>query len=43
MDWVAPGTRLYHVVVSGTARVREPVGTYAVTVTADTSLGDLHS
>ena len=43
MDWVAPATRLYHVVVSGTSRVREPVGTYAVKVTANTSLVDRHS
>lgn len=43
MDWVAPATRLYHVVVSGTSRVREPVGTYAIKVTANTSLVDRHS
>ena len=43
LDWVAPATRLYHVVVSGTSRVREPVGTYAIKVTADTSLVDRHA
>jgi len=42
LDWVAPATRLYHVVVSGTSRVREPVGTYSVKVTANTSLVDRH-
>ena len=42
LDWVAPATRLFHVVVAGTSRVREPVGTYAIRVTADTSLVDRH-
>ena len=43
LDWIAPATSAYFVVVSGTSRVREPVGTYAIKVTANTSLLDRHA
>ncbi len=43
LDWVAPTTAIYFVVVSGSQLVREPVGTYTVEVSADMALEDRHS
>ena len=40
LEWTAPGSNLYFVVVAGSAQVRDPVGTYSLIVNQDTSLGD---
>ncbi len=40
LEWTAPANNLYFVVVSGSAQVRDPVGTYSLVVNQDTSLGD---
>ncbi|PKB82224.1 MAG: hypothetical protein BZY88_05020 [SAR202 cluster bacterium Io17-Chloro-G9] len=42
LDWITPETGLYYVTLSGSTLVREPVGTYALEVTADLSLEDRH-
>jgi len=43
LEWIAPATGGYYVSLSGSALVREPVGTYTLEVTADLSLEDRHS
>ena len=43
LDWVAPSTAIYFLVVSGSPLVREPVGTYTLEVSADMTLEDRHS
>ena len=40
LDWTAPASDLYFVVVSGSSQVRDAVGTYSLVVNQDTSLGD---
>ena len=43
LDWVAPSTAIYYVVISGSPLVREPVGAYTLEVMADMTLEDRHS
>ncbi|PKB64903.1 MAG: hypothetical protein BZY80_01560 [SAR202 cluster bacterium Io17-Chloro-G2] len=43
LEWIAPATAIYYAVISGSALVREPVGTYTLEVAADLSLEDRHS
>jgi len=43
LDWIAPVSSYFFVVVSGTSRVRDPVGTYTVKIKSDTSLIDRHA
>ena len=42
LDWVAPSTAIYSVVVSGSQLLREPVGTYTLEVFAEMGLEDRH-
>lgn len=42
LEWVAPSTKSYFIVVSGSLQVRDPVGTYSLLVDADASLEDRH-
>ena len=42
-EWISPGTGTNYAVISGTTRVRDPEGTYAIRVVADTTLIDKHS
>ena len=41
--WIAPGDATYFVVIGGTDRVRDPVGTYALKLNADATLKDQHA
>ena len=43
LEWTAPANNLYFLVASGSAQVRDPVGTYSLVVNEDTSLGDRHA
>jgi hypothetical protein len=43
LDWVAPATKTYFIVVSGSAQVRTSVGTYSLVVDADPDFEDRHS
>ena len=42
-EWISPGTGPHYAVVTGTSRVRNPEGTYAIRVVADTTLIDKHA
>ena len=42
VEWLAPATGTYYVVVSGSSQVRDPVGTYSLIVDSDTTLRDRH-
>ena len=42
LEWTSPTNNLYFVVASGSAQVREPVGTYSIAIHRDTSLEDRH-
>ena len=43
LDWIAPDTAIYYVILSGSTLVREPVDNYTLEVSADLSLEDRHS
>ena len=43
LNWVSPQTSTYYIVVSGTTRVRDSSGTYAIKLNADSSLLDQHA
>ena len=43
LEWVAPSQGKYYVFLTGSALVRQPVGTYTLQVMADTTLRDRHS
>lgn len=42
VDWIAPDNDVYFVLASGSPRVENPTGTYALQIRADTSLKDRH-
>lgn len=42
LAWTAPANNLYFLVASGSSQVRDPVGTYSLVVSEDTSLEDRH-
>ena len=43
LSWISPSNSTYYVAVSGTDRVRDPRGTYALKLSAETSLLDRHA
>ena len=43
LEWISSNDGIYFVVVSGTTRVKDPVGTYAVKLSADSLLIDRHA
>lgn len=43
LNWVSPRNNTYYIVVTGTTRVRDSSGTYAIKLNSDTSLLDQHA
>ena len=43
LSWISPRNSTYYIVVSGTTRVRDSSGTYAIKLNADTALLDQHA
>ena len=43
LEWIAPSTANYYIVVSGSPLVRSPVGAYVLEVNTDEALQDRHS
>ncbi len=43
LSWIAPSTAIYYVAISGTDRVRDASGTYALKMSSETALQDQHS
>ena len=43
LSWIAPSTATYYVAISGTNRVRDSSGTYALKMRSETELQDQHS
>ena len=43
LQWTAASSDTYYIVLAGSSRVREPVGTYILSIEGDTSLRDRHA
>lgn len=43
LSWISPRNSTYYIAVSGTTRVRDSMGTYAIKLNAETALLDQHS
>ena len=43
LEWISPATTSYFVAVSGSSRFRDSIGTYSLSLSADTTYEDRHS